>query len=304
MSMDDQALELEGHAGFQLGDEWTALRAIPEQWGMPAPELLSKLPKGGKKDAQNESCRVCGGWHKPGAVHLDYMGHADITLALIAIDPGWDWAPAGVEEDGSPVIRKNNGMLVMWGTLTVLGVTRRCVGTCETSKPEAEKELVGDLLRNGAMRFGIATKLWSKTEREEQKLPAERPAQQEPTRRERTNPARPNQASGASNTRATNDDAPPPREAADDAPAVPPELAEERRRMRALIKNLGDNVKRETMLEIAGNSAGRAIGSSNELTVAELRVFNTELEGVGKGTHELGQCDDSDQLIIRQVSRG
>jgi hypothetical protein len=52
--------------------------------------------------------------------------------------------------------------LVMWGYLTVHGVDRLCVGTCEPGKGDPEKELVGDLLRNGAMRFGIGTKLWSK----------------------------------------------------------------------------------------------------------------------------------------------
>lgn len=37
-------------------------------------------------------------------------------------------------------------------------------GTCEDRKFEPEKELIGDLLRNGAMRFGIGLALWAKEE--------------------------------------------------------------------------------------------------------------------------------------------
>ena len=36
------------------------------------------------------------------------------------------------------------------------------VGTCEARKADPEKELIGDLLRNAGLRFGIGTKLWSK----------------------------------------------------------------------------------------------------------------------------------------------
>jgi hypothetical protein len=52
----------------------------------------------------------------------------------------------------------------MWGWLVVHGTRRLCVGTCEASKGDPEKELIGDLLRNGAMRFGIGTRLWSKSD--------------------------------------------------------------------------------------------------------------------------------------------
>jgi hypothetical protein len=89
------------------------------------------------------------------------MGHAEVTLALIDADPLWEW-DAVRGEDGMPIVDKQANRYVMWGTLTVCGVTRPCVGTCDSNKPEPEKELIGDLLRNGAMRFGIGTKLWSK----------------------------------------------------------------------------------------------------------------------------------------------
>ena len=50
----------------------------------------------------------------------------------------------------------------MWGRITVHGKSIIGVGTCEARKGEPEKELVGDMIRNAAMRFGIGTKLWSK----------------------------------------------------------------------------------------------------------------------------------------------
>lgn len=120
-----------------------ALRQVLDQWAKPPKELVDKLPKGGTT--------------------LDYMGHAAVTRALIEVDPEWNWEPV-VDEHGIPVIQARGKRLVMWGRLTVLGKTVVCCGTCEDRKFEPEKELIGDLLRNGAMRFGIGLSLWSKDE--------------------------------------------------------------------------------------------------------------------------------------------
>lgn len=136
------------------------LALIPAKWWTPDPSIVGKLPRGG--NGSPASCNVCGGWHKPGAIHLDYVGHADLTRALIEIDPEWDWEPLAYDTDGSPLVTQRKGQLVMWGKLTLLGRTRLCVGTCDADKPEAEKELIGDLLRNGGMRFGVFGSLWSK----------------------------------------------------------------------------------------------------------------------------------------------
>lgn len=141
------------------------LADIPAKYAQPDPSTVSKLPKPTKKDNPKGKCDVCGGWHGLPAVHLDYQGHAEITLSLLAIDPLWSWEPSGINpETGGPMIQLEGDRLVMWGYLTVLGARRLGVGTCEISKPEPEKELIGDLLRNCAMRFGIATKLWSKAD--------------------------------------------------------------------------------------------------------------------------------------------
>jgi trans-2-enoyl-CoA reductase len=50
----------------------------------------------------------------------------------------------------------------------VLGQTRLGVGTARHDKADLDKELIGDFLRNAAMRFGICLSLWSKTEWEDQ----------------------------------------------------------------------------------------------------------------------------------------
>lgn len=122
-----------------------ALAAVPGKYATPDPSIVSTIPKGG--------------------VQLAYVGHAEITLALIDVDPCWTWEPVALDEHtGGPIIGKQGNRLVMWGYLEVLGVRRLCVGTCLENKGDPEKELIGDLLRNGAMRFGIGTKLWSKAD--------------------------------------------------------------------------------------------------------------------------------------------
>lgn len=141
------------------------LAGIPDVYAQPDPSTLSKLPKPTRSSNDKGHCNECGGYHGLPAVHIDYMGHADITLALIAIDPDWNWEPLAFDSTGLPMITREGNLLVMWGKLTVLGKTVIGVGTCETGKGEPQKELIGDFLRNGAMRFGLATKLWSKADR-------------------------------------------------------------------------------------------------------------------------------------------
>ena len=126
-----------------------ALRGLLERWGTPPAAIVSKLPKGGTA--------------------LDFVGHADITRILISEDPLWSWEPAGWE-GGEPIITKAGKHWRMWGHVTVHGKTVLAVGTCEERKDEFEKELVGDLLRNGAMRLGICLSLWSKAEWEDTDL--------------------------------------------------------------------------------------------------------------------------------------
>lgn len=136
-----------------------------------APNHISKLPKPTK--AQTEAvrqdfkkgirCQQCGSWHHPDVVHLDYVGHAALTDRLLDTDPEWSWEPVAFTELGLPAFDQSGGL---WIKLTVLGVTRLGYGHA-ASKPNAdpgsrEKEVIGDALRNAAMRFGAALDLWHK----------------------------------------------------------------------------------------------------------------------------------------------
>ena len=144
--------------GYQpeVGGRGLGLAGIPAVWADPPAHMVSILLKQGTP--------------------LPYMGHGWITLALISIDPFWTLEPLMV--DGRPglyretsVFTKRDGTTipterwVMWAYLTVLGHKRLCVGTCTTDKADPEKELIGDALRNGALRFGVATNLWSKADK-------------------------------------------------------------------------------------------------------------------------------------------
>jgi len=127
------------------------------------PHQISKLPKPLKKDAQKGKCDVCGGYHGLPAVHLDYVGHAALTDRLLDADPAWTWEPLALGADGLPAYDHSGGL---WIRLTVLGVSRLGYGNAEEKGymdvGAREKEVIGDALRNAAMRFGAALDLWHK----------------------------------------------------------------------------------------------------------------------------------------------
>lgn len=131
-----------------------------------ADNQISKLPKPLKKREEMDklpkaACKVCGGYHATSMImHLDYVGHAALTDRLLDADPMWTWEPMAVNEDGSPHIDNQGGM---WIKLTVCGVTRIGYGDAQGKiGPNAVKEVIGDALRNAAMRFGAALDLWHK----------------------------------------------------------------------------------------------------------------------------------------------
>ena len=105
-------------------------------------------------------CKECGGWHHKDVVHLDYVGHAALTDRLLDCDAEWNWEPLTFDESGDPKFDNINGM---WIKLTVCGVTRLGYGIAEGKDGgNAIKEVIGDALRNAAMRFGAALDLWHK----------------------------------------------------------------------------------------------------------------------------------------------
>lgn len=103
----------------------------------------------------------CGGYHAR-AVHLDYVGHAQTTARLLDADPMWSWEPVAWDDDGLPRLDAQGGL---WIRLTIGGMTRLGYGDAQGKQgPNAVKEAIGDALRNGAMRFGVALDLWSKSD--------------------------------------------------------------------------------------------------------------------------------------------
>jgi len=120
-------------------------------------------------------CRICGQFMTAGHMHLDYVGHAGITMRLneVLTPAGWNWRPMAYTPNGTPLLSDGG----MWILLTIGTVTRIGFGdaTGKTMSPSAIKEIIGDGIRNAGMRFGIATYLWSKSNAAEQlkNLPTE-----------------------------------------------------------------------------------------------------------------------------------
>ena len=148
--------------------------------------LVNKLPKPTK--AQTDAvkadykvgvrCEICGGWHHPKVVHLDYFGHAALTDLLLTVDSSWNWEPLAVGSDGLPAIDKDGGL---WIRLTVCGVTRLGYGDAQgKSGGDAMKERIGDALRNAAMRFGAALELWVKGDLHADEVDPPAPKKQSP----------------------------------------------------------------------------------------------------------------------------
>jgi hypothetical protein len=153
----------ETNTATQTTQQGLALLRVPF-----AAHQISKLPKPTKKQTEAVSanfsvgirCKVCGGWHHKDVVHLDYVGHAALTDRLLDADPMWNWEPVATNTDGTPSVDANGGM---WIRLTVCGVTRLGYGHADGKRGgDAIKEVIGDALRNAAMRFGAALDLWHK----------------------------------------------------------------------------------------------------------------------------------------------
>lgn len=136
---------------------------------------IGKLPKvwcGGCREARPSAChrhslvkcRVCGNKITDAHLHIDYVGHAEVTDRLLSVDPAWDWQPLATDPNGLPMFDSGGGL---WIKLTVCGVTRLGYGHAGDKRgPDAVKEIIGDSLRNGALRFGVALQMWGAKVRE------------------------------------------------------------------------------------------------------------------------------------------
>lgn len=129
-------------------------------------EAINKLPKGIPASQKNNKshCDVCGGFHGPAKLHLDYVGHAFVTERLLEVDPAWFWEPLAKEENGAPIFERDGSgkPIGLWITLAVAGMVRPGYGSVSPGKSDAVKELIGDAIRNAAMRFGVALDFWKK----------------------------------------------------------------------------------------------------------------------------------------------
>lgn len=148
-------------------EQWAALRApfldaqigkLPRVWCSACREAPRNASCSNHK---MDTCRVCRNRITSAHLHLDYVGHAAVTNRLLEVDPVWNWRPATKEELESlpPIDRAKE----MWLALTVLGVTRWGIGDGSgRGGTDGTKIMIGDALRNAAMRFGVALDLWSK----------------------------------------------------------------------------------------------------------------------------------------------
>lgn len=146
---------------------------IWDQLRKPFPTgVIGKLPRvtcGGCKNSQagvcpnhsKQQCTGCKNYMTTAHLHLDFVGHAAVTdrLNTVAGPENWNWEPLATDDMGMPKLDSKGNL---WIKLTVNNVTRLGYGDGSQSM----KELIGDALRNAAMRFGIALDLWSKEELE------------------------------------------------------------------------------------------------------------------------------------------
>ena len=154
-------------------------REALKKLAVPFPEsAISMLPKptAAQTDAVKRDfkagirCKICGAWHHPDVIHLPYVGHAALTARLLEVDPLWDWEAMALE-GGLPKYDENGGL---WIYLKICGMTRKGYGHAGGKVGgDATKEIIGDALRNSAMRFGCALDLWFKGDLPLSTLPSE-----------------------------------------------------------------------------------------------------------------------------------
>lgn len=107
-------------------------------------------------------CADCKQWITPKHMHVEFVGHANVTDRLLEVDPEWSWEPMAFGSDGLPAFDGNGGL---WIRLTVAGVSRIGYGGADGKRGEdAVKEAIGDAIKVAAMRFGVGLDLWRKEE--------------------------------------------------------------------------------------------------------------------------------------------
>lgn len=137
----------------------TQIRHLPRVWCKSCRDS-----RAGCNYHQLTKCAKCGNKISTAHIDLAYVGHAEATNRLLNVDPAWTWEPLATDTQGLPQFDQNGGL---WIKLTILGVTRLGYGNAEGKRGgDAIKEIIGDAIRNAAMRFGMALDLWTSSDLE------------------------------------------------------------------------------------------------------------------------------------------
>lgn len=189
---------LPGVEGVTL-EQWNSLTWDQKlRWPFPT-DLVCYRPQPWCRACGDAKSRVCGDHKKQWCdtckqslteAHTDlaYIGHADVNERLDLVDPEWWWRPRSVSVDGElmkqalmeghdtfahfldnlPPAYDNEGG--MWIEMVIHNddgqpVHRLGYGDAPGKRgSSAIKEIIGDAIRNAAMRYGVARYLWSRSE--------------------------------------------------------------------------------------------------------------------------------------------
>ncbi len=171
--LEDEKAAAAGTFGYTRQEQMEALHRLREPF--PQSEVRYRPQPWCKKCSEAQGwpkvcqqhteirCQRCNGQKITEAhICLKYIGHAEATNRLLNVDPFWNWEPLALDQVGLPQYDGNRGM---WIRLTVCGMTRIGYGDAGTkSGANAVKEIIGDAIRNAAMRFGMALDLWTSSE--------------------------------------------------------------------------------------------------------------------------------------------
>ncbi|MGA4989963.1 hypothetical protein [Nonomuraea bangladeshensis] len=132
------------------------------------PECSDRRKKCENKSHVKKRCPECKATVSPKHIHIDFVGHANVTKRLLEVDPLWTWEPFALDENGLPLVDTDNlgNPVGMWIRLTICGHTRPGYGSVPSNQHDAIKVLIGDAIRNAAQRFGVALEQWISGERQ------------------------------------------------------------------------------------------------------------------------------------------